>query len=71
MGRKLLDFPDLEFIDVDKLTISMAQILIDKYHIRPRDSIHIASALNKNIKTVISDDKDFDKVKEITRSHLL
>lgn len=70
MGRKLLGFPNLEFIDVDTLTISMAQSLIDKYHLRPRDSIHIASALNKNVKTIISDDKDFDKVAEITRSPL-
>lgn len=71
IGRKLLGFPNLEFIDVDKLTISTAQSLIDRYHIRPRDSIHIASALNKNIKTIISDDKDFDKVAEITRSPLI
>jgi uncharacterized protein len=71
IGRKLLGFPNLEFIDVDKLTLSMAQSLIDRYHIRPRDSIHIASALNKNVKTIISDDKDFDKVAERKRPPLL
>lgn len=70
-GRKLLGFPNLEFIDVDKRTLSTAQMLLDKYNLRPRDSLHIASALNKNIKTIISDDEDFDKVTEITRSPLL
>ena len=70
-GRKLLGFPNLEFIDIDKRTLSTAQTLLDKYNLRPRDSLHIASALNKNIKTIISDDEDFDKVTEITRSPLL
>jgi hypothetical protein len=70
-GRKLLGFPNLAFIDVDKRTLSTAQTLLDKYNLRPRDSLHIASALNKNIKTIISDDEDFDKVTEITRSPLL
>ena len=70
-GRKLLGFPNLEFIDIDKQTLSTAQMLLDKYNLRPRDSLHIASALNKNIKTIISDDEDFDKVTEITRSPLL
>ena len=70
-GRKLLGFPNLEFIDVDKITISTAQSLLGKYSLRPRDALHIASALNKNIKTIISDDDDFDKVAEITRSPLL
>ena len=70
-GRKLLGFPNLEFIDVDEGTLTTAQMLLDKYKLSPRDSIHIASALNRKIKTVISDDQDFDQVKEITRTPLL
>lgn len=70
-GRKLLGFPNLEFIDVDEGTLTVAQMLLDKYKLGPRDSIHIASALSRKIKTVISDDEDFDKVKEITRTPLL
>mgnify|MGYP001134822774 CR=1 FL=1 len=70
-GRKLLGFPNLEFIDVDEGILTVAQMLLDKYKLNPRDSIHIASALSRKIKTVISDDEDFDKVKEIARTPLL
>jgi len=70
-GKKLLGFPNLEFIDVDEGTLTVAQMLLDKYKLSPRDSIHIASALNRKIKTIISDDQDFDQVKEITRTPLL
>jgi hypothetical protein len=70
-GRKLLGFPNLEFIDVDKRTLSSAQMLLDKYQLKPRDSLHLASAMNKNIKTVISDDEEFDRVKEVERTPLL
>ena len=71
-GRKLLGFPNLEFIEVDKNVLSIAQTLLDKYgELNPRDSIHVASAISKKIKQIISDDKDFDIVKEIKRTPLL
>jgi predicted nucleic acid-binding protein len=70
-GRKLLGFPNLEFINVDEGTLTLAQTLLDKYKLSPRDSIHVASALNRKIKRVISDDKDFDQVKEINRIPLV
>ncbi len=70
-GRKLLGFPNLEFINVDEGILTQAQMLIDKYKLRPRDSIHVASALRRKIKVVISDDEDFDQVKEITRTPLV
>lgn len=69
-GRKLLGFPNLEFIDVDKRNLSMAQMLLDKYKLNPRDSIHLASAISKKIKRIISDDEDFDVAKEIERTPL-
>ena len=60
------------FLEVDKNVLSMAQTLVDRYdRLNPRDSIHIASALSKKIKQIISDDKDFDIVKEIKRTPLL
>ena len=69
-GRKLLGFPNLEFINVDEGTLTLAQMLLDKYKLNPRDSIHIASALSRKINIIISDDEDFDQVKEITRTPL-
>jgi len=41
-----------------------------KYKLSPRDSIHIASALSKKTKTIVSDDEDFDHIKEIKRTPL-
>jgi len=38
------------------------------YNLHPRDSIHVASALNKKINVFISDDSDIDQVKEIKRT---
>jgi len=69
-GQKLLGFPNLEFISADANILSQAQALIDKYNLRPRDSIHIASAIQRKIKTIISDDKDIDQVTEIERAAL-
>jgi len=69
-GKKLLGFPNLQFVVADENVLARAQRLVDKYKLSPRDSIHVASALQKRTKTVISDDVDFDQVKEIKRTPL-
>ena len=69
-GQKILGFPNLKFINVDEEVISQAQALMSKYKLNPRDSIHIASALSKKIKTILSDDADFDQITEIKRNSL-
>jgi predicted nucleic acid-binding protein len=69
-GQKLLGFPNLEFINVDEGVLTQAQTLMNKYKLSSRDSIHAASALDRRIKTIISDDEDFDQIKEINRNPL-
>ena len=66
-GAKLLGFLNLQWIIVNENILSKAQSLMNKYSRSPRDSIHIASTLYGKIKTVISDDADFDQIKEIKR----
>jgi len=66
-GSKLLSFPNLNFIRVDKQIIFLAQKLIKNYNLNPRDSIHAATALIIGAKEIISDDQDFDVIKEIKR----
>jgi hypothetical protein len=39
-GRKLLGFPNLEFINVDEGILTAAQTMLDKYKLNSRDSIH-------------------------------
>ena len=66
-GQKLLGFSNLKWIVADENILSRAQTLMNKYILHPRDSIHVASAIDKKIYNVISDDKDLDQVKEIKR----
>ncbi|SRR3989338_706701 len=66
-GRKFMEFPNLKFIHADQIVINEAQRLMETYEIKPRDAIHAASAVSCGIKEIISDDPDFDAVKEIKR----
>lgn len=69
-GNKFLEFPNLRFLKVNEDVIIKAQSLISKYSINPRDAIHAATALVNNINEIISNDKDFDTIKEIKRISL-
>jgi predicted nucleic acid-binding protein len=66
-GQKLLGFPNLEFVNVDESILAEAQRLMNIYGLTPRDSIHVASALSRRIRDIISDDEDFDQVRELKR----
>ena len=69
-GEGFLNISHLKFIEVTYESILIAQELIKKYKIKPRDAIHAACAINKSIKTLISDDADFDVIKEIERKSI-
>lgn len=66
-GNKFLLFPYLTFLKVDERVISAAQSLLSSYDLQPRDAIHVASALLHDIHEVVSDDSDFDVVKDVKR----
>ena len=66
-SAKFLQFPNLIFLSVNDKIIIKAHDLIKTYNLKPRDAIHAASAIIHNIKEIISDDSDFDKVKELKR----
>lgn len=65
--KKFLEFPNLVFTKVDETIINLAQDIVERYNLKPRDSIHVATAVSNGIKEIISDDADFDAVKEIKR----
>lgn len=69
--KAFLEIPNLIFLDVNNEIIWLAYNLAEKYRIDPRDAIHLACALNHGVFTLVSEDKDFDKVKEIKRKSLL
>ena len=45
--------------------INNAQILMEEYTLKPRDAIHLASALKRNVEEFITFDHDFEAAKEI------
>jgi len=69
--KALLEIPNLIFLEVNDETLWSAYNLAEKYRLDPRDAIHLASALNHGIFTIVSEDEDFDKVKEIKRRSVL
>jgi predicted nucleic acid-binding protein len=69
--KALLEIPNLTFLEVNDETLWSSYNLIEKYKLDPRDAIHLACALNHGIFTIVSEDEDFDKVKEIKRKNIL
>jgi|SRR3989344_7753731 len=70
-GEKFLFLPNLRFLDINFDVIKKAQDLIEDYNLNPRDSIHVATAVLKGIREIISDDPDLDKAKEIKRVSII
>lgn len=66
-GEKFLRFSNLEMLEITESIVKKAQKIVEEYGIRPRDALHVASAIENGIKEIISDDSDLDKVKEIKK----
>lgn len=66
-AERVLEFPSLKVVDTKVSDLRKAMELIKTYAIKPRDAIHAACSLNHAIFTIISDDADFDAVKELNR----
>jgi len=66
-GKLFLKLPNISFIGASYEIINKSQRIIEKYNLKPRDAIHAASAIISGMKEIISDDSDFDKVKELKR----
>lgn len=69
-AQALMEFPNLKIADVNKEVLSLALDLFDRYDLGPRDSIHAACAVANKIPVIVSEDSDFDRVKELQRKHL-
>ena len=67
IGRKFMNYPGLRFIVMDEDVMRRSQLMREKYNLKPRDSIHLSSAIGRGIKRIITEDRDFDNLKEIER----
>jgi predicted nucleic acid-binding protein len=65
VGRAMFELPNLEIVEVTSKTLKEAFNFMEKYELMPRDSIHVSSMLENNVSTIITEDPDFKKVKEI------
>ena len=67
IGEALLNMPKLRLIGVNGDLLTLALSLMRKYSLDPRDSIHAATAIKERAGVMISEDTDFDRVKEFKR----
>ncbi len=67
--KNFLEIPNLQFIPVDGQIIYTTQHLLEKYPLAPRDAIHAATCII-SAAAMVSNDPDFNKVKELKRIQL-
>ena len=63
----LLEMPNLRFLGVDDEVIWKSFELIKNSKLDPRDSIHAACAILHGVFSIVTEDKDFDRIDEINR----
>ena len=66
-GKLFIQLPNISFLNATLAIINKAQEISEQYNLKPRDAIHAATALANGIKEIVSDDSDFDKIKELKR----
>ncbi|HLC46089.1 MAG TPA: type II toxin-antitoxin system VapC family toxin [archaeon] len=64
----MLSIQNLRFVPVDSEISWFFLELMKSHGLRPSDAIHAASAISHSVKEFVSEDADFDKVKEIKRT---
>ena len=70
-GLRVLQFDNLKIVSIDGQIMKKSLELMQKYtSLKPRDAIHAVVAINERASIIVSDDADFDVVKEIKRKSL-
>lgn len=63
--RSMLKMRNLKFITVDRSLLWKTYDLLDEKGLGPRDSIHLACALESGAELMVSDDSDFQEIDSI------
>ena len=66
----IYNFQNLEVREVPSLTPIYALEFIEKYNLKPRDAFHAAIMKQFHVDSIVSDDSDFDRIKDIRRVKL-
>lgn len=65
VGRAMFELSNLDIVEVTPKIVREAFNFMEKYQLRPRDAIHVSSMLENEVSTIITEDPDFKKAKEI------
>ena len=65
--RNLMLLPGLSRYVMDYPTLMQAMEVMEIYPLRPKDAINVATMLEKKIRFIISEDKDYDKIDLVQR----
>lgn len=67
-GMRMLALPNIRCAEVAKEEMLLAlNLMSENSSLKPRDAIHAAVCMRNNIRTIISDDGDFDTLKGLKR----
>jgi hypothetical protein len=67
VARAMLSMPSLEIFELSQDHMMAAIENVETHGLRPRDAIHLASMSASDMKTIVTEDTDFDKVPKIKR----
>jgi len=59
--------PHTQVIALDESDIENLKTYLEKYSIKPSDALHLSSMEKKGIRSIVTEDKVFEKVEEIQR----
>lgn len=65
--EQLESLPNLMLVDVTASDLTMMHQFILKYHLRPRDALHLVAMQKSSCKNLASNDADFDRSSIIQR----
>ncbi len=69
--KAFLNMSGLHLVDVNQDLLAIAISIMRKYKTDPRDSIHAATAITQKTNIIISEDTDFNKIKELERKSVM
>lgn len=64
--KRILSLP-IKWIDINRPVIVKMIEMLENTKLDPRDAIHISSMKENGVSTIISEDKDFDKISSIKK----
>ncbi|WP_287950924.1 PIN domain-containing protein [Acidiplasma sp.] len=70
-GEAFLNMPGLNLVDINQDLLALSMNIMKRYKTSPRDSIHAATAITQKANIIISEDSDFDKIKELKRKSII